>query len=62
MKRRDMLWGVAAGAAAQAQTTTAAQAPASDLEAAKERVKNNSAELAKFDVARDMEPGFVFKA
>lgn len=62
MKRRDMLWGAAAGAAAKVQTATGQAAPADDLAAAKERVKNNSAELAKFDVARDMEPGFVFQA
>jgi hypothetical protein len=47
MKRRDMLWGVVAGAAAKAQT--AANAGPQD-------------DLAAFAVARDMEPGFVFEA
>jgi hypothetical protein len=61
MKRRDMLWGVVAGAAAKAQTAANA-GPQDDLAAAKERVKNNGTELAKFAVARDMEPGFVFEA
>lgn len=60
MRRRDIAWFLLAArpAAAQTNTTTAAE----DLTAAKERVKTNSSELAKFAIPMSTEPAFVFKA
>lgn len=60
MRRRDLAWILLAGAAqAPAQTQTA---PADDLAAARERVKANGAELAKFKIPMATEPAFAFKA
>lgn len=61
MRRRELAWvllGGAAGATGAAAQTTAEQ----DLAAARERVKANSAELAKFKIPMATEPAFVFKA
>lgn len=66
MRRRELAWvllGGAAGATGAAAQTTAGQATAEqDLAAARERVKANSAELAKFKIPMATEPAFVFKA
>ena len=60
MRRRDLAWLLLAGAApdgAIAQTTAA-----EDYSAARERVKSNGAELAKFKIPMATEPAFAFKA
>jgi len=71
MRRRELAWvllGGAAGATGAAAQTTAGQTSAGqttaaqDLAAARERVKANSAELAKFKIPMATEPAFVFKA
>ncbi len=57
MRRRDLAWLLAAGAAVEAQT-----APADDFTAAKERIKSNGAELSKYVIPMATEPAFAFKA
>jgi len=58
MRRRDLAWVLFAGASAAPAQTTAAE----DLSAARERIKSNSAELAKFSIPMATEPAFAFKA
>ena len=62
MRRRDLAWILLAGAGSAtvvpAQVTTASE----DLAAARERVKGNGAELAKFQIPITTEPAFAFKA
>ena len=61
MRRRDLAWFILAGAApAAAQTAPASSVD--DLAAARERVKANGAELAKFQIPMATEPAFAFKA
>jgi len=63
MRRRDLAWILLAGAApGSAQTQPAQATPADDLTAARERVKANGAELAKFKIPMATEPAFAFKA
>ncbi|MBI2685984.1 MAG: hypothetical protein HYX27_06690 [Acidobacteria bacterium] len=66
MRRRDLAWALLAGAApapaVPAQTPSAKTTASEDLAAAKERVKGNGAELAKFTVPIATEPAFAFKA
>lgn len=57
MRRRDLAWFLMASAPA-----ASAQTAAEDLAAARERVKANSAELAKFSIPMATEPAFAFKA
>jgi hypothetical protein len=57
LRRRDLAWFLAASA-----PRAAAQTPAEDLTAAKDRVKANSAELNKFSIPMATEPAFAFKA
>jgi hypothetical protein len=59
MRRRDLAWALFASATAvPAQTTTAVE----DLAAAREQIKKNGAELAKFTIPMATEPAFAFKA
>ncbi len=61
MRRRELAW-VLLGGVAGAQTAPAPTTAEQDLAAAKERVKANGAELAKFTIPMATEPAFVFKA
>ena len=58
MRRRDLAWALFAGAAVAPAQTTAVE----DYSAARERVKGNGAELAKFSIPMGTEPAFAFKA
>jgi len=61
MRRRDLAWVLFAGATAPAVPAQITTAP-EDLTAARERVKGNGAELAKFSIPMATEPAFAFKA
>jgi hypothetical protein len=58
MRRRDLAWAIFAGATVSPAQTSAVE----DLSAAKELVKRNGAELAKFPIPMATEPAFAFKA
>ena len=60
VRRRDLAWALfTARAAAQAPAATT---PAEDLAGARERMKNNLAELQKVRIPIATEPAFAFKA
>lgn len=60
MRRRDLASLLLVGL--PARPLAAAQAPADDLTAARQRVEAASAELAKFAVPIALEPATMFKA
>ena len=61
LTRRELAALISATAIAQAQTEQSA-APADELQAARDRLKANSAALAQHDLPAATEPAFRFEA